>query len=215
MFQRFTGRARRSMTNASEEAQRAGEAYIDTHHILLGLLLEGTGSGTNALKNAGVSLDKLRATLADIVKPPPESQATATPVPGPSARRLLERAVWEAQRGGHSFVGTEHLTLALLADPNTTAARALTRLGLDLSALREKLIDLADLRLEPPTLTGQPDDPTPGPNLHTPLIAAVDELSRRKMTAARNGRGDLAEECSNLADQVIQVIKRLQALEHK
>jgi ATP-dependent Clp protease ATP-binding subunit ClpC len=41
MFERFTGRARRVVVLAQEEARMLGHNYIGTEHILLGLIREG------------------------------------------------------------------------------------------------------------------------------------------------------------------------------
>jgi Ca-activated chloride channel family protein len=50
MYSRFTDRARRVMQFANQEAQRFNHEYIDTEHILLGLLSEGSGLAGEILK---------------------------------------------------------------------------------------------------------------------------------------------------------------------
>jgi ATP-dependent Clp protease ATP-binding subunit ClpC len=59
------------------------------------------------------------------------------PPPTPRVKRTIERAGREATSRGHNHVGTEHLLLALLADPEGVAGRVLRQLGVaELAAKR-------------------------------------------------------------------------------
>ena len=60
MFQRFTDRARKVVQLANSEAQRLGHEYINTEHILLGLVAEGSGVAANVLKHRGLELASIR-----------------------------------------------------------------------------------------------------------------------------------------------------------
>ena len=51
------------------------------------------------------------------------------PTPPPRVRRTIERAGREATSRGHDYLGTEHLLLALLADPDGVATGVLRELG--------------------------------------------------------------------------------------
>lgn len=47
------------------------------------------------------------------------------------ARKALDQAQAEAKKRGHNFVGTEHLLLALIADPESIASGILEAYGMD------------------------------------------------------------------------------------
>lgn len=49
--------------------------------------------------------------------------------PTPRVLRVLEETEREADKQGHSYIGTEHLLLGLLAEPDGIAGRVLTELG--------------------------------------------------------------------------------------
>ncbi|HTQ11845.1 MAG TPA: Clp protease N-terminal domain-containing protein, partial [Fimbriimonadaceae bacterium] len=59
MWQRFTERARKVIFYAQEEAQRFGEGYVSTEHILLGLLREHQ-TGLSILARLGVGAERVR-----------------------------------------------------------------------------------------------------------------------------------------------------------
>ena len=68
MFERFTDRARRVIVLAQEEARSLQHNYIGTEHILLGLIREGEGVGTQVLIKMEVDLGDLRSTAMDLIR---------------------------------------------------------------------------------------------------------------------------------------------------
>jgi len=68
IFERFTDRARKIMALANQGAQKLNHPYIGTEHILLGLVVEGSGIGARVLKNLGTDADTVRVELEQIQK---------------------------------------------------------------------------------------------------------------------------------------------------
>jgi len=66
-FEKFSERARRALTRAQEEAQHFGHNYIDTEHILLGLVAEEEGVASKVLSNLGIAASKIRAAVEFVV----------------------------------------------------------------------------------------------------------------------------------------------------
>jgi ATP-dependent Clp protease ATP-binding subunit ClpA len=60
MFERFTDRARTVLVEAQHEAVETGVGFIDTEHLLIGMLREGTGVAAVALNDHGVTLEQVR-----------------------------------------------------------------------------------------------------------------------------------------------------------
>jgi ATP-dependent Clp protease ATP-binding subunit ClpA len=60
----------------------------------------------------------------------------------PRARRVVVLAQEEARNLRHSYIGTEHLLLGLLGEPEGLAARALTGLGMSVEDTRQEVEDL-------------------------------------------------------------------------
>jgi ATP-dependent Clp protease ATP-binding subunit ClpC len=56
----FTARAKKVLELSLREALQLGHNYIGSEHILLGLVREGEGGGSEILKRLGVDTDKLR-----------------------------------------------------------------------------------------------------------------------------------------------------------
>ncbi len=142
MFERFTDRARKVMALANQEAQRFNHEYIGTEHILLGLVKEGSGVGASVLRRMGVDLRKVRLEVEKLVKSGPDVVTMGKLPQTPRARKVLELANEEAKELNHNYVGTEHLLLGLLREPEGIASQVLKNLGLNLEEVREEVLNL-------------------------------------------------------------------------
>ncbi len=148
MFERFTDRARKVMALANQEAQRYNHEYIGTEHILLGLVLEGSGTGARVMKNLGVDLAALRAEVEKLVQSGPEVVATDKLPQTPRAKHVIEYAIEEARALNHNYVGTEHILLGLLRESDGIAAQVLMNLGLRLKDVRQEVLNLLGAGVE-------------------------------------------------------------------
>lgn len=143
MFDNFTERARKVLGLARQEAQKFNHEYIGTEHILLGLILEGSGVAANVLRNMEVDLRKIRLEIEKLVQQGPQMVTAPGKLPfTPRAKRVIELAKSEAQTLGHDHIGTEHLLLGLLKESEGIAAQVLVNLGVRLDEVREEVLEL-------------------------------------------------------------------------
>ncbi|MGE4159180.1 MAG: ATP-dependent Clp protease ATP-binding subunit [Planctomycetota bacterium] len=144
MFERFTDRARRVLAIAREEAKKFNHQYIGTEHLLLGLIIEGSGVAAHVLEQSGVELDKVRHEIEKMVQSGPDTVTVGQPPLTPRTKKVLELA-WDEARGlQHNYIGTEHILLGLIRENEGIAAQVLLNLGLNLEDVREKVMDLLD-----------------------------------------------------------------------
>jgi hypothetical protein len=134
MFERFTERARRVVVLAQEQALTLGHSQIGTEHLLLGMLAEQEGLAGRVLVSPGVDPESVRAQVVAISGSAPELSGSRQIPFLPEAKKTLECALREALSLGHDYIGTEHLLLGLVREPDGLAARLLARkLGNDAS----------------------------------------------------------------------------------
>ncbi len=141
LFERFTDRARRVVVLAQEEARLLNHNYIGTEHILLGLIHEGEGVAAKALESLGISLQAVRDQVEEIIGQGGSSPSGHIPFT-PRAKKVLELSLREALQLGHNYIGTEHILLGLIREGEGVAAQVLTKLGADLSRVRQQVIQL-------------------------------------------------------------------------
>jgi len=136
-FDRFNDRAKRVLALAQDEAIRFNHNYIGTEHLLLGLVREGEGVAARAIESLGVNVFKLRTTIDMSVGRGADSRAPNEITLAPQVKKVIELAIDEARKLGHSHVGTEHLLLGIVREgADSPAARALESLGVPLEKVR-------------------------------------------------------------------------------
>src|SRR5690242_9724813 len=130
--------ARRVIFFARYEASQFGSPYIETEHLLLGLLREDKAL-TNRFLRSHASIESIRKQVEGHI-PVREKVSTSVELPlSQECKRVLAYAAEEAERLAHKHIGTEHLLLGLLREDKSFAAEILHERGLRLSTLREEL----------------------------------------------------------------------------
>ena len=141
MFERFSEPARRALFFARYEASQLGSPTIDTGHLLLGLIREGSGLTHRLLGDAGISVADLREeVLRQVPRHSPTPESTEIPF-SPGAVQTLQHAAEESATLQHDYIGTEHLLLGLLREAGSVADLFTTR-GLRLDPVRERIVEL-------------------------------------------------------------------------
>jgi ATP-dependent Clp protease ATP-binding subunit ClpA len=139
MFERFTDRARHVVVLAEEEARLLRHDYIGTEHILLGLLQEGEGIAAKALESLGITGESVRQQVAEIVGRGQAAPSGHIPFT-PEAQKSMQLSLREAMQLGHSYIGTEHILLALTRVGSGRATQVLAALGADPNRVRQQVI---------------------------------------------------------------------------
>jgi hypothetical protein len=146
MLERFTERARNVLSRARLAALSFDQSYIDTEHLLLGLIDEGWGVALYVLtarKNFDVNL--LRQEIENRLtssSPGPPLDLSQKELPfTPAAKKVLEFAVDEAREMEHKLVDTEHLLLGMIREKDGVAAEILTRFGVGHDDFRSEVLD--------------------------------------------------------------------------
>jgi ATP-dependent Clp protease ATP-binding subunit ClpC len=148
MFERYTEKSRRVIFFARYEASQFGSPYIETEHLLLGLLREDKALTNRFLRSHG-SVESIRKQIDahTIVR---EKVSTSVDLPlSDESKRVLAYGAEEADRLGHKHIGTEHLLLGLLREEKCFAAEILKERGVKLNAVREELVRVLHEPLSP------------------------------------------------------------------
>ena len=157
MEAKFSNRVKEVISLSREEALRLGHDYIGTEHLILGMIREGEGVAVGVLKKLGVPIDELRGEIEKISKGTATHQVknlSNIPLTRASEKVLkityLEAKVFKAQ-----LIGTEHLLLSILRDPDNLATQILNKFDVAYDVVKEML----EYQHETPTASQDTDDP--------------------------------------------------------
>jgi len=192
MFERYTEKARRVIFFARYEASQFGSPYIETEHLLLGLLREDKAL-TNRFLRSHASIESIRKQI-EVRTTIREKVSTSVDLPlSQECKRILAFAAEEAERLAHKHIGTEHLLLGLLREEKSFAAEILHERGLRLSTIREELS-----RAQNEKASGNRPKET----------SLLSEFSRDLTQAAMEGQLDPLIGRENEVERVVQILCR-------
>ena len=135
-FKGFTQKANRALNLAVEAAQNMGHRYVGTEHVLYGLAAEGSGVAAAALEQCGISAQSIQSKIAATSGTGAQTRLSADAFT-PRTKRVLQTAAYISAKMGQSYVGTEHLLLALISDGDSYAVSFLRELGASPTMLAE------------------------------------------------------------------------------
>ncbi|WP_248510382.1 ATP-dependent Clp protease ATP-binding subunit [Sporosarcina sp. NCCP-2222] len=195
---RLTQRAQKVLQLAQEEAIRMKHESIGTEHILLGLIREGGGIAAKALEAIDVSFETIEKGVESLVG---TGNKDVGPIVHytPRAKKVIELSVDESRKLGHSYIGTEHILLALIREGEGVAARVLNNAGVSLNRARQQVLQLLGNNDSSVGTQG------PSSSASTPTL---DSLARDLTEIAREGSLDPVIGRSKEITRVIEVLAR-------
>ena len=194
MFERYTEKARRVIFFARYEASQFGSPYIETEHLLLGLLREDKAL-TNRFLRSHASVESIRKQIEGHTTIR-EKVSTSVDLPlSNECKRVLAYAAEEAERLGHKHIGTEHLLLGLLREEKSFAAEILQERGLKLAGIREELARVTQ-------------EKAPQQQQRQRETSLLNEFSRDLTQAAMDGQLDPLVGRDSELERVIQILCR-------
>jgi ATP-dependent Clp protease ATP-binding subunit ClpC len=140
MFEKYTEKARRVIFLARYEVSERGASSIETGHLLLGLLREDKGLLSRFLP-ADVSVEVLRERVETLVDEGEKISNAVEISLSDESKNVLRYAAEESEGLSHRHIGTEHLLLGLLREPETLAAGVLREGGVNYSDVRKVMED--------------------------------------------------------------------------
>ena len=203
MWQRFTERARKVVFYAQEEAQKFGEGYVSTEHLLLGLVRESDSVAARVLDKLGVSLTRIRAEVEKQL-PRGDARPSQDMTLTPRAKRVIDLAYDEARNLNNNYIGTEHLLLGLIREGDGLAGRVLAKLGVDLEKARRDVMSLQDNESQAKPGSTRSTSSSSGGN----KTQTLDEFGRDLTELAREGRLDPVVGRQNEIERVMQILCR-------
>ena len=199
MFSNFTEKARAAISNAHNAACEMGHFYIGSEHLLLGLIREGTGVAAKALSEAGVSedavIEKIRAVNGEKPSIDLNTELSLTP----RSKRILEYSAMEAKRLAHSYIGTEHILMAIVRDGDGVAAQILNSLGINPGEFYSNTVNSIDKEsFSKPQTNKKRDNKTP----------TLDKFGRDLTVLASENKFDPVIGRDREIERVIQILSR-------
>jgi len=198
--EKFTQRAGFALENAKRSAGELGQEEVGTEHLLLGIAQEREGLGARILRARGLDAEGIYHTLLRRGAGRPTSPRQSFTA---HARQAMDRAAQEAVQLRQGYVGTEHLLLGILRQPDCGGARLIQELG---AALNDLYTDILAVFGSPVTA---PRNATLSRGLlRHPETRLLDQYSRDLTEMAFAGRIDPVVGREKEIRRTVQILSR-------
>ena len=139
MEQKFTTMAQEAVGDAIQSASAAGNAQVETLHVMDALLRQENGVVRSLIKAAGGDPQAIGAAVRNALVALPSASGSSTSQP--QASRQLTAAIAQAekemQQMGDEYVSTEHLLIGIAASKPNQSAEILEKNGVTAASLRK------------------------------------------------------------------------------
>ncbi|MES0489931.1 MAG: ATP-dependent Clp protease ATP-binding subunit [Leptospirales bacterium] len=199
----FTNRVKKIINEyAPKEAKRLGHEYLGPEHILLGLLKTQDSVAIKIMQNLNIDLQELRKELEKRCE---HDGMTLLVDPGnkDKVQKILEFSREEARKLRHSYIGSEHILLALLRDTTSIASSSLGSFSITYQVIRSELNQTLGLPQTPGGFRAQGG--TKKESVKTPIL---DEYARSLTKLAAEKKMDPVIGREQETDRVIQILSR-------
>jgi ATP-dependent Clp protease ATP-binding subunit ClpC len=193
MFELFTDRARRVILFAREASERLMQTSIDTEHILLGLLRERSGLAAEIFSRRGIDVTMLMNDVRSVSEKGHNLMIKGSLPFSQNGKSVLDFSVEEAKLLENKYVNTEHIMLGLLKEKKGKASMLLSKLGFDLTTLREEITTLSKNYSK---------------KQEQPVTPTLEEFGRDLTQIARDGKLDPVIGRSVEITRLIQILGR-------
>lgn len=139
MEQKFTTMAQEAVGDAIQSASAAGNAQVETLHVMDALLRQENGVVRSLIEAAGGDPQSIGAAVRNALVALPSASGSSTSQP--QASRQLTAAIAQAekemQQMGDEYVSTEHLLIGIAASKPNQSAEILEKNGVTAASLRK------------------------------------------------------------------------------
>ena len=205
MKNKFTQMAQSTLSGALAFARDLGHTYIGSEHLLLGLLSVGDSSASRFLYERGIDAERLREVICRIAGTSLPTSLMPSDMT-PKTKKIIESSALISKKYGQSYIGTEHILLAILEERDCVAVKMLESLGIRTADIRQDIATFLEGLAEiSPTLRKNDDSEAHGILRKMPTLA---KYGRDLTETAEEGRIDPVIGRDSESERVIQILCR-------
>ncbi len=193
----FTQKAREAIRLSQISAQETSCNFVGTEHLLLGLLKEGTSFAAKFLSSLNITEEKVKEKVMEVSAPSTQGGFAGFT---PRTTRILQQSAYEAKKTYSSYIGTEHILLALFRESDSVAFKILVSMGVPRTVYNDLMEAVTNA-----SASVKPEDKSAEKNKSTPTL---NQFGRDLTLLASEGKFDPVIGRSEEIARVIQILSR-------
>lgn len=206
MNQKYTTSANNALRYAKKIALELTQEYIGSEHLLLGLIKEKNGMASVVLAQNGVKEEHLKKLTAHLMMEHTNVVLKNKAEFSKRCQEILEFAGQEAIKYKAKQVGTEHMLIAIIKNPNSVAFRLLTAMNIEVIKLYTDI--LVAMGMGPSDVKSELNSLKSREKKGKSSTPTVDQYSRDLTKLAKEGKLDPVVGRTEEIQRVLQILSR-------
>lgn len=206
---KFTRQTVEAIGYAKNAAIDLGMNYIGTEHILAGISKVTDGVAANILYNYNLVYENIITAIEEDmgIKAKVRSKSRAKNIlPSNRAHILMGRAAQEAAEQGLPQIGTEHLLLAMIADPDCEAHCILASFGINMKKICADILKLTNRDIS--EVKKYMKSERKGRENYSTATPTLEKYGRDLTAEAKNNQLDPVVGRENEIQRIVQILSR-------
>jgi len=206
---KFTEKAKAAIEAAQHAARTFGQNYVGTEHLLLGLSQVADSVAARAIESQGITAAMIEARISEVSQG--ISQFDGAPQGNeftPRTKRVMELSMQEAVRMGTSYIGTEHMLIALIREADCVGAQILKSLGADMQRVYDEIMNMMGMAEGEKQNSGLPPIHKKPESKDKSATPTLDKFSRDFTKMALEDKFDPIVGRDKEIERVIQILSR-------
>ncbi len=141
MIGKFTQKAKVVVDTSQKLATTYGHSFVGTEHLLLSMIKVKDTLAYKVLQNSGANFEKIEEKMLEINPLTNEDKRQPRNFT-PKTKKVLEMSFKESINLGSTFIGTEHILLALINETDSIGVKLLLESNIDILALQLKITSI-------------------------------------------------------------------------
>ncbi len=138
MVGKFTQKGKDVLTQAQRLATSYGHGFIGTEHILLGLVKVRESVAYKILTDKGVKFENIESKVLEL-NPKVDTKGKFPQSYTPKSKKIIEQSLAETLKQGNTYIGSEHLLLALINETGSIGYRILADENVDINGIKQSI----------------------------------------------------------------------------
>ena len=185
ILSKFTNNLKKSLSLAINLSWKYQNPEVSPLHLFIGLFEQKGSLASEILRKANINIEALKKHLLinhhPAITPFPQLSANAT--------KAIERAALLSFNNQHLYIGTEHLLLAILQNPDDTLKKTLTACQINVEPLIKELLNILKSTARFPDIAA---------------IFGETEKKQEEKNKDKNATPALSFFCTNLTEKKVQ-----------
>lgn len=207
MFKGLSPHAQKLLTiQSQDEGKRSNADQLLPEHVMLAMIHGADSTGFTVLQNLKINLLSMQLQLEQALPPRSASIVYGDIPPSRRLRSMLDAASIEARTLRHDYIGTEHILLACVREPQSITSLFFEKESISIDEIRHAVQNATSGREQ--SLAARPRRPAPTDVQGRSNASLLQEFSRDMTAMSREGRLDPVVGRDNEIQRVIQILSR-------